>query len=202
MISDSRSDANRKVLIKGVSEHLLPTAQASGFWWPGIPGAAPGTGNCHIDLFGHLLPGQALVTKLQDLLCGGGMSGRTGATHSDAGTAKLMAHGSPGNTQLGTDLAQAPTLGVQVSRTLDVHCDTVTSLSRTMSGLVQESAQRQFVFICQWAATRLGEAPARRRWRRSSRAPRPNRPFAMSLHTFTKAKARACISVPPWLSYH
>ena len=30
MINDSRSDANRKVLIKGVSEHLLPTAQACG----------------------------------------------------------------------------------------------------------------------------------------------------------------------------
>jgi hypothetical protein len=28
MINDSRSDANRKVLIKGGSEQLLPTAQA------------------------------------------------------------------------------------------------------------------------------------------------------------------------------
>jgi hypothetical protein len=116
------------------------------------------------------------------------MSGRTTRTHGDAGSVELFADRAPVNAQLGRDLAQAPTLGVQVSRTLDVHCDTVTSLSRTMSGLVQESAQRQFVFICQWAATRLGEAPARRRWRRSSRAPRPHMPFAMSLHTFTKAK--------------
>jgi hypothetical protein len=28
MISDGRSDANRKVLIKGVGQDLLPTAQA------------------------------------------------------------------------------------------------------------------------------------------------------------------------------
>ena len=30
------------------------------------------------------------------------MSRRTAATHGDAGTAKLMTHGGPGNTQLGT----------------------------------------------------------------------------------------------------
>jgi hypothetical protein len=34
------------------------------------------------------------------------------------------------NAQLGTDLAQRPTLGVQVGRTLNVHRATVTSLSR------------------------------------------------------------------------
>jgi hypothetical protein len=28
MINDGRSDANREVLVKGVGEHLLPTAQA------------------------------------------------------------------------------------------------------------------------------------------------------------------------------
>ena len=86
MISDGCSDANRKVLVKGVGENLLPTAQAWGLWRPGPPVAAPGTGNSHIDLFCHLSPGQALVTQLQDLLCGGGMSGRTAATHGDAGT--------------------------------------------------------------------------------------------------------------------
>ena len=109
MISDGRSDANRKVLIKCVGENLLPTAQAWGLWRPGPPVAAPGTGNRHIDLLCYLWPGQALITKLKDLLCGGGMSGRTAATHSDAGAAKLMAHGGPGNAQLGTDLAQGPT---------------------------------------------------------------------------------------------
>jgi hypothetical protein len=31
MINDGCSDANRQVLIKGVGEHLLPTAQARGF---------------------------------------------------------------------------------------------------------------------------------------------------------------------------
>ena len=68
MISDGRSDTNRKVLVKRVGEHLLPTAQARGLWRPGPPVAAPGTGNRHLDLFCHLIPGQALVTKLQDLL--------------------------------------------------------------------------------------------------------------------------------------
>ncbi len=91
MISDGCSDANRKVLVKGVGENLLPTAQAWGLWRPGPPVAAPGTGNRHIDLLCYLRPGQALVTKLQDLLCGGGMSGRTAATHGDAGAAKLLA---------------------------------------------------------------------------------------------------------------
>jgi hypothetical protein len=46
-----------------------------------------------------------LVTQLQDLLCGGEMSGRTAATHGDAGMSKFIAHGRPGNAQLGTDLA-------------------------------------------------------------------------------------------------
>jgi hypothetical protein len=36
-----------------------------------------------------------------------------------------MAHGGSGNTQLGTDLAQGPTLGVQVGCTLNVHRATV-----------------------------------------------------------------------------
>jgi hypothetical protein len=46
------------------------------------------------------------------------VSGRAAATHGDAGLAKLMAHGCPGNAQLGTSLAQTPTLGVQVGATL------------------------------------------------------------------------------------
>ena len=70
MISDGCTNANRKVLVKGVGEHLLPAAQAWGLWRPGPPVAAPGTGNRHIDLFCYLRPGQALVTQLQDLLCG------------------------------------------------------------------------------------------------------------------------------------
>jgi hypothetical protein len=46
MISDGCSDANRKVLIKSVGEHLLPTAQAGRLWRPSPPvAAAPGTGN-------------------------------------------------------------------------------------------------------------------------------------------------------------
>jgi hypothetical protein len=51
-------------------------------------------------------------------------------THGDTGAAKLMAHSGPGNLQLGTDLAQAITVVVQVGCTLNVHGATVTSLSR------------------------------------------------------------------------
>jgi hypothetical protein len=42
--------------------------------------------------------------------------------------AKLMAHGG-GHAQLGTDLAQSPTLGVQVGCTLNVHRATVAAQS-------------------------------------------------------------------------
>jgi hypothetical protein len=42
------------------------------------------------------------------------------ATHGDTGTAKLMAHSGPGNAQLGTDVAQGPTLDVQVGCPLNV----------------------------------------------------------------------------------
>jgi hypothetical protein len=74
----------------------------------------------YIDLVGHLFPGQALVPELQDLLCGGGMR-RCAATHNHAGLLELLADGAPMNAQLGTDLAQGPTPGVQVGRTLNVH---------------------------------------------------------------------------------
>jgi hypothetical protein len=55
------------------------------------------------------------------------MSGSTAPTHGDASTAKLLAHGGRRDAQLGTDLPQSPTLGVQVGRTLNVHRDTVTA---------------------------------------------------------------------------
>ena len=77
MISDGSPYAYGKILIKGVNQNLLPTAQAGGLWRPGSPVAAPGAGNGHIDLFCHLSPGQAQVTKLRDLLRGCGMCGRT-----------------------------------------------------------------------------------------------------------------------------
>ena len=85
MISDGRFDANREVLVKGVGENLLPTAQAWGLGRPGPPVAAPGAGDRHIDLLCYLWPGQALVTKIHDLLCRGGMSRRPATTHGDAG---------------------------------------------------------------------------------------------------------------------
>jgi len=46
------------------------------------------------------------------------MSRRSAATQVRPGTAKLMAYRAPTNAQLGTDLAQGPTLGVQVGRRL------------------------------------------------------------------------------------
>jgi hypothetical protein len=73
VISDGRSDTNGKVLVKRIGENLLPTAQAWGLGRPGPPVAAPCAGNRHSDLLGHLIPGQTLVTQLEDLLCGGGM---------------------------------------------------------------------------------------------------------------------------------
>jgi hypothetical protein len=82
MISDSRSHANRKMLIKGISEHLLPTTQTWWLGWPGPPVTAPCTRNRQVDAFGYLILGQALITELQDLLCGSGMSG-SATTHSD-----------------------------------------------------------------------------------------------------------------------
>jgi hypothetical protein len=67
----------------------------------------------HVDLLGHLIPGQVLVAQLQDLLCRTGMS-RGAATHGDAGPLEMLADRAPMNAQLGTDLAQGPTLGVQI----------------------------------------------------------------------------------------
>jgi hypothetical protein len=68
VISNGCPDASRKVLIEGVGENLLPTAQAWGLWPPGPLVAAPSTRDSHIDLLCYLWPGQALVTQLHDLL--------------------------------------------------------------------------------------------------------------------------------------
>jgi hypothetical protein len=138
MISDGCTDPNGKVLIERVGEHLLPAAQASGLWRPGLPVVAPGAGNRHIDLFGHLIPGQASVAQLQDLLCRGGMSGRAAATHRDAGLPKLMVHGGPGNDQLGTDPADPRRRrvvgdGLRHQRLLD-HDDPVNVLEHLIVG--------------------------------------------------------------------
>jgi hypothetical protein len=127
---DGCSYANRKVLIKGVGENLLPPAESGRLCRPRPSVAAPGARNCHIDPSCHLVPSQAFVAKLKDLLRGGGMRRRTAATHDDTSPTKLLAHWGRGNAQLGTDLAQAPTLGVQVGCTLNVHGATVTTLSR------------------------------------------------------------------------
>jgi hypothetical protein len=142
MISDRCTNANCKVLVKGVDENLLPTAQAWGLGRPGPPVAAPGTGNRHIDLLCYLWPGQALVPELHDLLCRRGVSRRSAATHGDASTLELLADRTPMNAQLGTNLAQGPTLGVQVGRTLNVHCATVTSLGRGSRQTTNTFAER------------------------------------------------------------
>jgi hypothetical protein len=69
------------------------------------------------------------------------MSGRAAATPGDAGLLELLADCAPMNAQLRTDPAQGPTLGIQVRRTLDVHCATVTSRSAASgsSGFAEES---------------------------------------------------------------
>jgi hypothetical protein len=90
MITDGCSDADRKMLIKRVGEHPLPSAQARRLWLPGLSVTAPDTGNSHIDLSGHLNPGQALVTQLQDLLRGGWVSWSTARTPGDAGSLELL----------------------------------------------------------------------------------------------------------------
>jgi hypothetical protein len=46
------------------------------------------------------------------------MGRRSAATHGDAGPLELLADSAPMNAQLGTDLAQSPTLAVQIGCTL------------------------------------------------------------------------------------
>jgi hypothetical protein len=62
-----------------------------------------------------------LLTQLHDLLSGGGMSRWTDRTRGDARTLELLADCAPMNAQLGSDLVEDPTLGVQVGRMLNVH---------------------------------------------------------------------------------
>ena len=85
MISDGCPDPNRKVPVQGVSENLLPTAQSWRLCRPGFPVAAPCTRASHTYLFCDVGPAQVLVTKLQDLLCGGRMGRRAATTHGDPG---------------------------------------------------------------------------------------------------------------------
>jgi hypothetical protein len=68
-----------------------------------------GTGSKHqkrsYHLLGHLSPGQALGTKLKDLLSGDGMRRRSATSQSDAGAVELLAERAPMNAQLDADLA-------------------------------------------------------------------------------------------------
>jgi hypothetical protein len=130
MISDGCLYAYRKVLVKGVCENLLPSAQSVRLWRPGPTVATPGTGNRHIDLCCYLIPGQAWSRSSRICCVDVGWVRGPAATHGDAGMAKLMTHGGPGNAQLGTDLAQRPTLGIQVGCTLNVHRVTVSAEPR------------------------------------------------------------------------
>jgi hypothetical protein len=125
MISDGCTDANGQVPIKGVSENPLPTAGTYGLWRPCLLVATPCTRASHACLFCDFCPAQVLVTKLQNLLCGGEASRRAAATHGDTSPTKLLAHRGPGNAQLGTDLPQGPALGLQVGCTLGIHGATV-----------------------------------------------------------------------------
>jgi hypothetical protein len=63
------------------------------------------------------------------------MGRSTAATHGDADLTKPLTHRGPGNAQLGTDLAQSPTLGVQVGCTLNVHGATVKASTTHTAGM-------------------------------------------------------------------
>ena len=63
------------------------------------------------------------------------MSRSTASTQGDARTTKMLAHCGRRDAQLRTDLAQRPTLGVQVRCALNVHRGTLASLSRIVSNL-------------------------------------------------------------------
>ena len=82
MISDGCSDANGKVLVKHVSEHLQPTARGGEF--AGTSGAAPGTGNRHIDMLGRPAPGQAWSRSSRICCVEAGCDERSTATHRNA----------------------------------------------------------------------------------------------------------------------
>ena len=64
MISDRRSNANRKILVQGVGEK--PAANAPSVETLPALRYRLQTPNGHIDLFCHLIPGQAFLTQLQD----------------------------------------------------------------------------------------------------------------------------------------
>jgi hypothetical protein len=87
------------------------------------------------------------------------MGRRSARTHGDAGTLELFAHCAPMNAQLGTDLAQSPTLGIQVGCTLNVHRDTVTSINRLelahskCSAYLADKPRRCHTVIC-WTCRR------------------------------------------------
>jgi hypothetical protein len=64
MISDGRTDATARFLSSPIGENLLPSAQSGRplAAWP----VGSGDRKCHIDLIGHLIPGEASVTQLQE----------------------------------------------------------------------------------------------------------------------------------------
>jgi hypothetical protein len=70
------------------------------------------------------------------------VSRRTAAAYGRFGAVELLVDGGPMNAQLGTDLAQCPTWRTSWLRA-NVHRATVTSRSRIVSGLGQQSIVRQ-----------------------------------------------------------
>ena len=57
------------------------------------------------------------------------MSRRAARTHGGACTLELLTDRAPMNAQLNTDLAESPTLGAQLGRTLNVYRVTITTVS-------------------------------------------------------------------------
>jgi hypothetical protein len=65
------------------------------------------------------------------------MSRRAAATHGDAGTPKLMAHGGPGNAQLSTDQAEALTLAYKsATRLTSTRANVTAQSTKTWSAVL------------------------------------------------------------------
>jgi hypothetical protein len=154
MIDDGRSNTDRKVLVKRLCEHLLPSAQMRRLWRPGFPVTTPRPGNSHIDPFCHFSPGQTLVTQVEDLFGGGWVRACADRTHGDTGVTKMIMDHVRSNAHLGADLAQSPALGVQLCRALNVHGATLNELRQSSAFVVEAYGLRR----CPWAVRRTGQA--------------------------------------------
>jgi hypothetical protein len=111
MINDGSPDPDREIVVKCIGKNLLPAARPRRLRRLSPLVTAPRAGNRHPYLLCHLIPSEALITQLRDLLCGSWV-GRRAATQSGAGMVKLLTDRCPMNPKLGTDLTQRPAVGI------------------------------------------------------------------------------------------